>query len=86
MQEVVADIRQPGGAARRGGQAELGEAVGQADALGRGLGVAAGAGDDLPWEFLAALPAAVFPYYAELPAAALGRVKVGDHFLWFAPS
>jgi hypothetical protein len=46
----------------------------------------AGAGDDLPWEYLAALPAAVFPYYAEIPDVALTRVHVGDTFLWLAPS
>lgn len=43
------------------------------------------AGDDLPWEYLSSgLP--VFPYYADIPAAALTRVKVGDSFLWYAPS
>lgn len=46
----------------------------------------AAACDDLPWEFLAALPAAVFPYYAEIPDAALARVRVGDTFLWYAPA
>lgn len=46
----------------------------------------AAACDDLPWEYLAALPAAVFPYYAEISDVALTRVKVGDKFLWYAPS
>ena len=46
----------------------------------------AGAGDDLPWEYLAVTPIAVFPYYADLPVAALARVHVGDQFLWYAPS
>ena len=45
----------------------------------------AGACDDLPWEYLSA-GTPVFPYYADLPAAALARVKVGDNFLWYAPS
>jgi hypothetical protein len=46
----------------------------------------AGTGDDLPWEFLALTPAAVFPYYANIPDAALARVHAGDQFLWYAPS
>lgn len=46
----------------------------------------AAACDDLPWEFLAALPAAVFPYYAEVSDMALTRIRVGDVFLWYAPA
>lgn len=46
----------------------------------------AAACDDLPWEFLAALPAAVFPYYAEVSDVALTRVHAGDVFLWYAPA
>lgn len=39
--------------------------------------------DDLPWQYISqGLPA--FPYYADLPQAALQRVKVGDQFLWYA--
>lgn len=45
----------------------------------------AATGDDLPWEYISAgLPA--FPYYADIPAGALLRVKVGDQFLWYAGS
>ena len=44
-----------------------------------------GACDDLPWEYLSA-GTPIFPYYADLPGAALTRVHVGDHFLWYAPS
>ena len=47
------------------------------------LGEAA-VGDDLPWQFLA-LGLPVFPYYADLPALAATRVRVGDQFLWYAP-
>ena len=43
------------------------------------------AGDDLPWEYLSS-GTPVFSYYADLPAAALASVKVGDKFLWYAPS
>ena len=39
--------------------------------------------DDGPWEY-AAIGAASFPYYASVDAAALGRVNVGDKFLWYA--
>lgn len=43
----------------------------------------AGAGDDLPWEYISqGLP--IFPYYADLPQDALQRVRVGDKFQWYA--
>lgn len=45
----------------------------------------AGAADDRPWEF-PATGTAVFPYYADLPDAALARVRAGDEFLWYAAS
>ena len=44
-----------------------------------------GACDDLPWEYLSA-GTPIFPYYADIPGAALTRVHVGDRFLWYAPS
>ena len=43
----------------------------------------AGAADDQPWEYVA-IGTATFPYYASVDAAALGRVNVGDKFLWYA--
>jgi hypothetical protein len=42
-----------------------------------------GTADDLPWEYIS-LGQPVFAYYADLPAAAAGRVQAGDQFDWYA--